>query len=53
MNKTTVSCLSKTKTVKQLPGDRDKSNVHRLLNLVELGAMDKKEVNQALKEAKL
>lgn len=37
----------------QLPGNRDKSNVHNLLNLMEFGAMGKKEVNQALKEAKL
>ena len=29
----------------QLPGNRDKSNVHNLLNLMEFGAMGKKEVN--------
>ena len=37
----------------QLPGNRDESNIHRLLNLVELGAMSKKEFNEALKEAKV
>ena len=45
-----VTKISFTQTIKRYTCILCK---HRLLNLVELGAMDKKEVNQALKEAKL